>query len=211
MTVSVFSWVIFGLIWFVLLRFRLFWSVLVNCDTGLSWNPGLGFGKNKVYQKWQNLYSTIQYNMATGIRYRLLFRHLRTSLIDLSDLKISYENSECVIGISHIEFDLTYSLPHSELLRSFESTYFAGRAKLAITRHLRRPKFFNILRQGVIVDCTFSLLPNDTENYAWACLKRVKKPVLCIQIWANHLGFPNSKQPVAAGFICCTLIAFLSN
>ena len=79
--------------------------------------------------------------MATGIRSRLLFLHLRTSESDrlivyflrVSDVKISDENSECLIGIkSHIEFHLTYSLPQSELLRSFETTCFAGRAKLAI-------------------------------------------------------------------------------
>ena len=55
----------------------------------------------------------------------------------MSDVKISEENSECLIGKSHIEFDLTYSLPYSELLSkllgSFESICFAGRAKIAIT------------------------------------------------------------------------------
>ena len=44
MSVSVFSWVIFGLFWSVSLRSRLFWSVSVNYDTVLTWNPGLGFG-----------------------------------------------------------------------------------------------------------------------------------------------------------------------
>ena len=29
----------------------------------------------------------------------------------VSDVKNSEENSECLIGKSHIEFDLTYSLP----------------------------------------------------------------------------------------------------
>ena len=58
----------------------------------------------------------------------------------MSDVKIPEENSECLIGKSHIEFDLTYSLPQSELLSklqsSFESTCFAGRAKLAIKQIL---------------------------------------------------------------------------
>ena len=54
----------------------------------------------------------------------------------MSDVKISEENSECLRGKSHIEFDLTYSLPNGEFLsklpRSFESTCFTGQAKLAI-------------------------------------------------------------------------------
>ena len=148
-------------------------------------------------------------NMATGIRSRRLFLHVRTSLIDLlftsfvsdtklpssgdfrsqwppeppclhvatgdkrrmdteerfmnihtevvcgsghsrrvprgcncwgvwSDTKISENNSECLIGKSLIEFDMTYSLPQTELLSkllcSFETNCFAGRAKLAIIK-----------------------------------------------------------------------------
>ena len=50
--------------------------------------------------------------VTTGIRSWLLFLHLKTSLIVYFRLAYltSEENSECVIGKSRIEFDLTYSL-----------------------------------------------------------------------------------------------------
>ena len=51
----------------------------------------------------------------------------------VSDTKISEENSECLIGKSHIEFDLTYSHHRESFFQScFETTCFAGRAKLVI-------------------------------------------------------------------------------
>ena len=77
MSISVSSCVIFGLFWSVSLRSRLFWSVSVNYDTALTWNPGLGLVK--LYR----LKPSYNNNMATEIRSRLLCLHLRTSLIDL--------------------------------------------------------------------------------------------------------------------------------
>ena len=78
----------------------------------------------------------------------------------MSDTKISEENSECLIGKSHIEFDLTYSLSQSELLskllHSFETTCFAGRAKFTIMcRKNCENRFTN--KNGVAIDKRLSI------------------------------------------------------
>ena len=113
MSVSVFSCVIFGLFWSISLRSRLFWSISVNYDR-VDLKPGVGF--------WLSCCACIDWSPHTTTIWRPELDpgfYSSTSepvwstyyFLRVSNLKISEENSECLIVKSHIEFNLTYSLP----------------------------------------------------------------------------------------------------